>query len=48
MTRVQDDGRAGFVLQDRLCRLLIHMIRLELISYIQQIMAHDSHMCARD
>ena len=23
-----------------------HMIRLELVSYIQLIMAHDSHMCA--
>jgi hypothetical protein len=48
MTRVQHDGRVGFVLQDRLCRLLIHMNRLELISYIQLIVAHDSHMCARD
>jgi hypothetical protein len=37
MTRVQHDERAEFVLQDQLCRLLIHMIRLKLISYIQVI-----------
>jgi hypothetical protein len=46
MTQVQHDGRAGFVLQDRLCRPLFHVIRLELISYIQLTMVHDWHMCA--
>jgi hypothetical protein len=33
------DWRVGFVLQDQLCRLLIHMNRLELISYIQLIVS---------
>lgn len=44
LTRVQHNGRAGFVLQDRLCRLLTHMNELELTSlYIRSWCM--SHTC---
>lgn len=42
------NGRAEFVFQDQLCRLLTYMGILELILYIQMIQADDLHMCVRD
>ena len=42
-TRVQHDGIAGFVMQDLLCRLLAHMIILELILYIYNWSWHMTH-----